>query len=114
MKKYLMISSVILHSIIIVALFWLAPFFSDSFEQGKEWATATDNSEVGLIEDVAIISRGDTQHKGYAINLNGERIYLTSTSQETYRVGDAVNVFIAKHPYAPLNTLMVTILGVKR
>jgi hypothetical protein len=114
MKKYLIVTSIIFHVLILLSLFWLIPFFSNSIESGREWASASENSEIAIVEDVSVVNRDGVFHIGYEINLNGEVIYLSGSADKKYKIGDEVDVQITEHPYKPLNTLMVTIQGVHR
>jgi hypothetical protein len=114
MKKYLIFTSVVFHIVIIISLFWIVPFFYSSIQSGKEWASASENSEIGIVENVSVIKRDNVINIGYHISLNGNAIYLSGSSDKKYKVGDKLDIHISEHPYPPLDTLMITILGVHR
>lgn len=114
MKKYLIATSIVFHIVIIISMFWVVPFFYNSIQSGKEWTSARENSEIGIVENVSVIKRDGVVHIGYQISLNGKLIYLSGASDRKYKVGDNLDIHISEHPYQPLNSLMVTILGVHR
>ena len=114
MKKYLIATSIVFHIAIITSMFWVIPFFYNSIQSGKEWASASKNSEIGIVENVSVIERDGVVNIGYQISLNGKSIYLSGSSDKKYKVGDNLDIHISEHPYQPLNSLMVTILGVHR
>lgn len=114
LKKYLIVTSIIFHVLILASLIWIVLFFKNSFEAGSEWAAAAENSEVGLVKDVAVIRRNGVPYVGYEIELNGQLLYLSGASDKKYKVNDEVDISISEHPYGPLNSLMITILGVHR
>ena len=83
-------------------------------EAGAEWASASENSEIGIVKDVTILSRDGVNHIGYEIDLDGQTLYMDGVSDKKYKVSDKLDLSITKHPYGPLNSLMITILGVHR
>ncbi len=114
MKNYLMVTSIIFHLVLLLSLFWIVPFYSRAIEEGANWAEASQNSEVGTVNDVALLEREGVRYVGYAIETGGSTLYLSGTTDDIYRIGDEVDLLISKHPYEPLDTLMVSILGVHR
>ncbi len=113
-KGYLVISSVILHLLILLSLFWIIPFFSKTAEMGAAQFDSFQDPEVGVIEDVSTISRDAVSYNGYKIRFNEDTLYVAGTGDEIYRVGDEVDLSITEHLYKPLNSLMITILRVSR
>lgn len=114
LKKYLIVSSVIFHIIFLVSLYWVVPFFSRTAEMASRNVDSFQNPEVGTIESVSTLNRKGIPYNGYKIGLDGQSLYVTGNGDETYRVGDEVDLSITEHPYEPLNTLMINIMGVSR
>ena len=113
-KNYLVVSSVIFHALILLSLFWIVPFFSRSVEMGTDQVDKLHNPEVGKVEDVSTLLRDGVPYNGYRININDKILYVTGSGDKKFRVGDEVDLSITEHPYKPLNTLMISILGVSR
>ena len=109
LKKYLMVSSVILHLVILISLFWIIPFFTQSMKAGKTWAESIKTSESGVVKDVSEIVRDNLKYRGYWINYKDQNLYVMGTGTDEIEKGDKVNVIVNEHPYGPLKTLMVTI-----
>lgn len=72
------------------------------------------NPEIGIVEAVSVLERGEVAHNGYQISIDGETHFVTGNSDDVYRVGDELELSIAEHPYEPLGALMITIMGVHR
>jgi hypothetical protein len=109
LKKYLMVSSVILHLVILISLFWIIPFYTQAMKAGKTWAESINTSESGVVKDVSEIVRDDLKYRGYCINYNDQNLYVMGSSMDGIEKGDEVNVMVNEHPYSPIKTLMVTI-----
>jgi membrane protein implicated in regulation of membrane protease activity len=109
-KIYLMASSVVLHIVLIVFLFWAAPFYSNASKAANELAQNMQSSgEKGIVTDVSEIIRGEYRYKGYLIKYNGQDLFVSGTGRDTIEKGDQVNVLIQEHPYAPTKSLMVIV-----
>jgi hypothetical protein len=57
LKKYLMISSVILHLVLVLSLFWAIPFITESMNIGEEWVKSMNTSESGVCPKFSSIMR---------------------------------------------------------
>lgn len=109
-KMYLMASSIVLHIVLIVFLFWAAPFLSHASKAAKELTQSIQSpSEKGIVADVSEIIRGEYRYKGYLIKYNGQDLYVMGTGKDKIEKGDQVNVLIQEHPYAPTKSLMVVV-----
>ncbi len=109
-KMYLIASSIVLHIVLIVVLFWAAPFYSNALESSKEMAQSFQGKgEKGTVANVSEIIRGEYRYKGYLLKYNGQDLYVMGTDNDNIVKGDQVNVLIQKHPYAPLKSLMVVV-----
>ncbi len=109
-KIYLMASSIVLHIVLIVFLFWAEPFFSNASKSAKELAQSLQSpGEKGIVADVSEIIRGEYRYKGYLIKYNGQDLYVMGTGRDNIEKGDQVNVLIQEHPYTPTKSLMVVV-----
>jgi membrane protein implicated in regulation of membrane protease activity len=109
-KMYLMVSSIVLHIVLIALLFWAGPFFSNALNSAKELAQSLQSpSEKGIVANVSEIIRGEYRYKGYLIKYNGQDLYVMGTGKDNIEKGDQVNVLIQEHPYAPTKSLMVVV-----
>ncbi len=109
-KIYLMASSIVLHIVLIVFLFWAAPFYSNASKAANELAQSIQSpGEKGIVTGVSEIIRGEYRYKGYLVKYNGQDLYVTGTGKDTIEKGDQVNVLIQEHPYAPTRSLMVIV-----
>jgi hypothetical protein len=109
LKMYLMITSVFVHLAAVVSLFWIIPLFIHSVNVGKEWAESSNTSEIGVVEGVSQIEKGNLKYKGYMVKYKGQDLYVMGVGTDDINKGDSVKVLINEHPYAPLKTLIVTI-----
>lgn len=109
LKKYLIVTSVILHVAIVLSLIWVVPFLTHSMEVGKSWSELSKKGEIGVVENVSEIVRGNLKYKGYLVNYKGQNLYVMGTGTDEIKKGDVVNVMVSEHPYSPLKTLMVVI-----
>ena len=109
LKGYLIVTSVIFHLGIVIALFWIVPFFAHARDVGKQWTESSASSQTGVVENVSEIVRGDLKYKGYWLKYEGQDLYVQGLESDGIQKGDAVQVTINEHPYEPLKTLIVTV-----
>jgi hypothetical protein len=114
MKKiiigYCIVSSIILHIVVVGVAIWIAPTMMGAIKAGKQWAHINKNTESGIIKDISTIIEGDNKYNGYAIEHKGKLLYVMGSPEDKYSIGDNVKIAINKHPYEKINSLMVVIL----
>jgi hypothetical protein len=108
---YLVVSSVILHVIAAWILISFGSAIKSGFESANEFAKAAAGQakDVGTIKDISTLKDGDHSYVGYAVDYKGQMLYVMGVS-ENLKKCDTVAVNISKHPYAPLKSLIVTVM----
>jgi len=112
LKGYLILSSVILHLLLLLALIWAVPFFQNAEKSGRQMAEAMKEENIAVVEDVSELSKNEYKYNGYKINYNGRILYVTGAGEDAIKAGDRVNVVIAEHPYLPTKSLIVSIMKI--
>ena len=107
---YLVVTSVILHLVVGVALFQFIPAIRTGMEMGENFARASSGQakNVGIVKDVCVIEDGEYKYHGFAVEYDGKTIYTMGTDLGI-KTGDTVAVAISKHPYGPIKNLMVVV-----
>ncbi len=109
---YLVVSSVILHGLVAYATI---VFVLPAIQTGREWADEAMRSssgqavETGVVKDISKLSEGEYSYVGYAVDYEGQTIYVMGATQEDIKIGDEVEVSIGKHPYGPLKALLIVV-----
>jgi len=108
---YLLVSSVLLHLGLaaggIYAWSWMK-------EMSEAWSPSAQGNKSAVVRDISELSDGEYSYCGYALDYEGKPLYLTGSADSCARVGDTVNLSIAKHPYGPIKTMMITVSSCKK
>lgn len=112
LKGYLIVTSVILHLLLLLALIWAVPFLKNADKSGRQMVEAMKEENIAVVEDVSELTKNEFQHKGYKINYNGKILYVMGAGEVEIKTGDRVNVMISEHPYSPMKSLIVSIMKI--
>ena len=96
---YLIVTSVILHLVVCIALFQFLPAMRLGMEMGEEFARASSGQakNVGTVRDVCVIQDGDYTYHGFSVEYDGKTLYTMGTDLSIKTV-NTVAVTISKHP----------------
>ena len=110
---YLVVSSVILHCIVVYVTF---AFALPAISAGREWAddfaraSAGQAANLGIVKDISTLTEDEHTYEGYAVDYKGQTLYVMGGPPGDIKIGDEVAVTISKHPYGPLKGLLVTVM----
>jgi hypothetical protein len=111
---YLCISSVILHILLgLLLYFLLIPAFSSGWKMADEFARAkaADPDQMGTIQDISVLEDGESRYIGYAIEYKDKPLYVMGAPTEDFAKGDRVAVIVNKAPFpGPQKLLFVTLI----
>jgi hypothetical protein len=108
LKRYLVVSSVIVHVVVVVALVWAAPLIGQGMDFAKSFRELVEESEIGVVEDVSEIVRGDSKYRGYLVNYKGQDLFVSGKAWDDIKEGDVVNVVVSEVPRSPMLMVIVS------
>lgn len=103
-KKILLVyfvgTSILLHLLLIAGILLMIPAIKMGMEMGRNFARqgGGDPAHVGVVEDVSVLKQGDHEYVGYAIDYQGQTLYVHGNTFNTVDVGDEVGLIIAPTP----------------
>jgi hypothetical protein len=114
LRIYLTISSVILHILFIIGVIWFVPIVLESIRTMKKWSNAPSSAEIGVIKSMTTLEDRGYVYTGYAIEYQGKDLYIQGSNAEKFNTGERIRLNISKHPYGPINSLIITLSRLER
>lgn len=108
--KYLIVTSVIFHLLLVAALFWGLPYYSHMQDSVKRNVDSYQHANSAVVKGITEISRDGVKYKGYLVNMDGQDLYVAGVGDQSIALDEEVKILIGVHPYKDIQSLTVIAL----
>jgi hypothetical protein len=112
LNKYLIVTSVIFHLVLIASLFWILPYYGYMNDTIKTNADSRKQAKTAIVKDITEFSRNGLNYRGYLVNVDGQDLYISGVGNDAFALGEEINILVSVHPFKDIQTL--TVIGVKK
>jgi hypothetical protein len=105
LNKYLVVTSVIFHIAILISLYWIIPYYENVQEGFKVGVNSSNYENNAIVRDISEISRNGFKYEGYLVEMDGQDLYIPSTGDNSFIVGEEVKVMTMINSFNDSKTL---------
>ena len=110
LNKYLIITSIILHIVILIGIFFGVSHFDNVRESFKAGVDSYKYDNDALVKGVTEINRNGLKYKGYLVEMNGDDLYVPGNGNDDIVVGETVKIMTMVNSFNDVDTLTIVVL----